>query len=442
MATTAPARPVSVPEAARVGRAPSPRASVGRRVWRRVRPVLFWTHLAVGIATGAVVLIMAFTGVLLTYQRQMTEWSAGSQAGARPTTDAARLPLDTLLARARAAAPEGSRPTALTVRADPDAPVSVGVGTRHNVYVNAYTGAVAEASPRLRKFFVDAERWHRSLATGESLRDKVGVTVTGACNLAFLFLVLSGLFLWWPRQWTWRAFRAVLLFQRRANGRQRDWNWHHVLGIWSAPALAAVVFSGVFISYQWPQRLVQRITGSPVPAEAERGGGGGGAARGGEGRGAGRAEGGAERRAGGEGAADARPPVAGAPLDTLWTRAAREVPGWYSVQLRLPRPDDARVTATVSRTSAMRPDQRVTITLDAASGAIHEQQRYENFDSARKFRSWMRGLHTGEVAGVAGQTIAGLVSAAAVVLAYTGFALTFRRLRSSLARRGRSAAAA
>jgi uncharacterized iron-regulated membrane protein len=430
MATSAPPRlePVADPAAApaRARRSPADRGSAARRLWRALRPVLFWAHLAVGIATGAVVLIMSFTGVLLTYQRQITEWSAGSQAGVRPAADAPRLPLDTLLARARAAAPEGARPTALTVRADPNAPVSVGVATRHNVYVNAYTGAVAEASPRLREFFLDTERWHRSLATGESLRDATGATVTGACNLAFLFLVLSGLVLWWPRQWTWRAFRAVLLFQRRANGRQRDWNWHHVLGIWSAPALAAVVFSGVFISYQWPQRLVQRVTGSPAPAEAERAG----PAR--EGRGGAR----------GEGAASARPAVASAPLDTLWARAAREVPGWYSVQLRLPRPGDGRVTATVSRTSAMRPDQRVQLTFDASGGTIRERQRYEEFDSARKFRSWMRGLHTGEVAGVAGQTIAGLVSAAAVVLVYTGFALTWRRLRTSLSRRGRTRATA
>jgi uncharacterized iron-regulated membrane protein len=383
------------------------------------------------------VLIMSLTGVLLAYQRQLTEWSAGVSAPVAPAPGAARLPLDSVLARAAAAAPPGGRPTALTVRAEPGAPVSVGVGTRHNVYVDPYTGAVREASPRLRKFFVDAERWHRSLATGESLRDAVGVTYTGACNLGFLFLILSGTLLWWPRQWSWRAFRAVLLFQRRAGGRQREWNWHHVLGIWSAPALAAVVFSAVFISYQWPQRLVQRLTGSPAPAAAGEGPRAEGpraeGPRAGERGGAPNASPDASPDGGRGGEAVAAAPRAS--LDSLAAASARELPGWYSVQLRIPRPADPRVTATVSATSAMRPDRRVTVTLDARTGAVREAQRYDELDSARKFRSWMRGLHTGEVAGLVGQTIAGLASAAAVVLVYTGIALSLRRLTSRLARR-------
>jgi hypothetical protein len=45
----------------------------------------------------------------------------------------------------------------------------------------------------------------------------------------------------------------------------------------------------------------------------------------------------------------------------------------------------------------------------------------------RRARSFLRFAHTGEVGGLAGQTIAGLVSAAGAVLVYTGLALTLRR---------------
>jgi hypothetical protein len=47
----------------------------------------------------------------------------------------------------------------------------------------------------------------------------------------------------------------------------------------------------------------------------------------------------------------------------------------------------------------------------------------------------LRFAHTGEVAGIAGQTLAGVVSAGASVLVYTGLALTWRRFRAWQARR-------
>ena len=40
-----------------------------------LRRVLFWAHLAVGVCAGLMILTMSVTGVLLTYERQLIEWS-------------------------------------------------------------------------------------------------------------------------------------------------------------------------------------------------------------------------------------------------------------------------------------------------------------------------------------------------------------------------------
>jgi uncharacterized iron-regulated membrane protein len=64
---------------------------------------------------------------------------------------------------------------------------------------------------------------------------------------------------------------------------------------------------------------------------------------------------------------------------------------------------------------------------DAASA------RWEGFEAqspGRRARSILRFLHTGEVLGIAGQTIAGLVSLGGVFLVWTGLALTWRRFRA------------
>lgn len=48
--------------------------------------------------------------------------------------------------------------------------------------------------------------------------------------------------------------------------------------------------------------------------------------------------------------------------------------------------------------------------------------------SGQRARRIIRFLHTGEVFGLWGQTIAGLVSFAALLMVWTGFALAYRRL--------------
>lgn len=376
-----------------------------RGPWAIVRATLFWAHLATGVVAGAVVLVMSATGVLLTYQRQMTAWAGGTVT---PPPGAARLPLDTLVARAGASA-AGARVTGVTLRADPRAPVAVGVEPRRTVLVDPYTGAVLAGGPRLRAFFAEVERWHRSLAVGPSVRAPLGVKLTGAANLAFLFLLCTGLVLWWPRRVTWRSVRAVLVPTFRARGRARDWNWHHVLGLWSAPVLLLVVGSAAFISYSWPGALTARLLGGqPARPEAPRAGG--------------------ERR-------EATGPALTADLDSVFAHAAAAAPGWQSLQLRMPPAGEGRATLTASATASNRPDGRTMVTVDARSGAVVRTQPYARLATAQQVRAWVRPVHTGEAAGVVGQTLAGLVSLAGVVLVWTGLALTWRRFRSRWLRR-------
>ncbi len=60
----------------------------------RLRSILFWLHLPLGVIAGAVILIMSVTGVLLTYQRQITAWA--DMRGYRVERAAQRLPADVL----------------------------------------------------------------------------------------------------------------------------------------------------------------------------------------------------------------------------------------------------------------------------------------------------------------------------------------------------------
>jgi uncharacterized iron-regulated membrane protein len=205
-----------------------------------IRSTIFWVHLVCGVAAGLVVLMMSVTGVILTYERQIVAWADRTTYPA-PTPDAQRLQLEQLVDAAKQSRPE-LVPTTILLRNELDAPVVLGAGRNGSLLVDPYSGAVADPGAEgLRRFFAAVTGWHRWFnATGESRA--TARMITGASNLAFLFLILSGMYLWLPRIFKWAAFKTPLLFNGKATtAKARDFNWHHVFGIWSAIPLAIVV---------------------------------------------------------------------------------------------------------------------------------------------------------------------------------------------------------
>src|SRR5215210_8478785 len=112
------------------------------------RKIMFWSHLAAGVAAGVVILIMSVTGVLLTYQRQIQRWAdVRGYNVSRPTADASRLPVEALLSKAREA--RRAAPSGVTLYSDAASPATVAFPGGRTLYVNPYTGeALGEGSPR------------------------------------------------------------------------------------------------------------------------------------------------------------------------------------------------------------------------------------------------------------------------------------------------------
>jgi uncharacterized iron-regulated membrane protein len=75
------------------------------------------------------------------------------------------------------------------------------------------------------------------------------------------------------------------------------------------------------------------------------------------------------------------------------------------------------------------------LTLDRASGQVITYEAFADQSLGRRLRSISRFAHTGEVLGIPGQTIAGLATAGATVLVWTGLALAWRRWRAWMKRR-------
>lgn len=400
------------------------------------RKVLFWMHLTAGLFAAIVVVIMSVTGVLLTYELQLQQWEAGGTVAVPASPETERLPLEALIAAGGSAQKEP--PSTIAVSSDPSQAVTLSWGRDATVMVNPYTAEVLPEGPTtIRDSLSKLRTWHRWLGQEGESRD-FGKSITGVCNMAFLFIVVSGLYLWFPRKWSLSNFKAVSFFRGGLAGKARDFNWHNVIGVWSMVPLFFIVFSGAVISYPWVSDLVYTAFGEEPPVRRE--GGPGGPPRGGSGEaGRGGRPGGGSPEAGRQAGA-AEPEAAPLSLDdfdfaAFLASADAAAPDWRTVRITLPKSAEEPVAMAVDRGSGRQPHLQSTLTLDGKTGQVLKTEVFGDQTPGAQARRLLRFAHTGEVGGVLGQTLAGLVSAGAVVLAYTGIALAWRRFRAWIARR-------
>lgn len=366
------------------------------------RKSLFWLHLVAGVVAGVVILVMSVTGFLLMYERQIVAFAERDTfTSAAPGT--VRLTPEELLAKQKEGAP---LPASITLRAEEGAPVSFSYGREKTVFINPYTGADLGEGTQLRVFFHEVTDWHRWLAN----RD-IGKPLTGVSNAAFLFLAISGIYLWWPRKWKWSSIKSTVFFKQTHTSKARNFNWHNVVGIWSAPVLIILTATGMVFSYQWANNLVYTLTGTEAPAP--RGGGGGPGGPGG---------GGGGRR---QGPPESTIPAIG--LSPFFATIKEKAPNWESITLTLPSKQAKAVSVSFATAIDPHPYARNSATLKANDASVDKWEDYASQNAGRKARSWVRGLHTGEAFGLLGQTIAGLASAGGALLVWTGLALSWNR---------------
>ncbi|MBL8112392.1 MAG: PepSY domain-containing protein [Acidobacteria bacterium] len=376
-----------------------------------VRKILFWSHLVAGVSAGLVILVMSATGVLLAFEKQIVAFADRGFRSSPPAANAPSLGPEKLLPSLLAARADAI-PTSMTFRRAADAPVAVGLPKGRVVYLDAYDAHVlGEGSTSVRGFFDAVTDLHRWLALSGEGR-KTARLVTGVSNLVFLFIVLSGLYLWMPRVWTKVSVRAITWFRGGLQGRARDFNWHNTIGIWCAIPLAVVVVSAVPISFTWGSDLVLRLAGEEPQKRPTQTANAGGASRG-----------------------PAQPdPAAWRGLDAAIAKARLQDPEWRALTVRLAGSAQAPLVVNVDSGTGGQPQKRGQLTVDRDTGEVTKWAPFSAGSAGRRARGWLRFLHTGEALGLLGQLVAGVASLGGTVLVWTGIALALRRLARKLSK--------
>lgn len=213
-----------------------------------MRKLLLKLHLWTGLAAALPLIIVGVTGALLVYGEEIDR--AVDPQLFYVTPGAERLPAQVLLDRVQAAYPT-ERFVGCSPPAESDRSYMFYSTSRNYMYVDPYTGRVLGAKALhtgvRRKMFL----LHSQLMAG-----KVGHTIVVASTIISIFLIVTGIVLWWKFK--------IFGVKWRAGWWRLNFDLHSVLGLYSAVVFLVLSLTGVAIAYDaavYP--VILRMSGAP-----------------------------------------------------------------------------------------------------------------------------------------------------------------------------------
>lgn len=395
-----------------------------------MRNGLFQIHWFLGITAGIVLAVVGATGGLMSFERKIMEVISPDIVRVQVSGD--RLTPDAIAKRFRDQRP-GERVEQVTLWPDADRSALVRVappeGQRRGdaIYVNPYTGELLGKITG-EQFFRTVRSLHRwLLIPSEPDGINIGRQITGFSAFALVFFALSGLYLRWPRRaLNWRNWFRI---DFSLKGRNFYWALHSVIGTWVILMYLLMALTGLTWSYSWYKSGASLLlTGEPVQ-DRRAFGGPGGQQGGRDGRGSGRDGGGQHEHAA---------PVM---IDAAWQTFATVAENNYKfASISFPRSDKDPVMVNYVTPNATNDRQRSSMTIDAASGEVVNDQPYKPIEPlGKRIYQGIYELHTGEWFGTPGLIINMVASFLMPLFTITGFLLYFDRRKKK--RSSKSAAA-
>lgn len=217
-------------------------------------------HLWMGLISGLVVFIVSITGCIYVFQneiRHLTQPWLKVEAQDQPYVSPAKL-----LEVAQKIYPNRT-PSGLTYGSNSES-AAVGFDQFKQgsnfavVFMNPYDAKVLKAyvPDDHFDFFEFIENGHRNLW----LPPAIGRKVVGISILIFLFLLLTGLVMWWPKKWKKPFLRKALTIKWNARFRRVVHDLHNVLGFYSLIFAFLLAATGLFYSFKWFENGIYYVT--------------------------------------------------------------------------------------------------------------------------------------------------------------------------------------
>ena len=176
------------------------------------------------------------------------------------------LPIEQLLEKVTATLPDSVSVTSVSISSDSERAYQVNLSKprRASLYVDQYTGEVKGKSER-SGFFMFMFRMHRWLLDSMNPGNEGifwGKMIVGVSTLLFVFVLISGIAIWWPR--TRKTLKNSLKISTK-KGWKRFWYDLHVAGgMYSLIFLLAMSLTGLTWSFPWYRAAFYKVFGVEV----------------------------------------------------------------------------------------------------------------------------------------------------------------------------------
>jgi uncharacterized iron-regulated membrane protein len=372
-----------------------------------------WTvHRWLGLASGAVVFVVALTGAMYAFAPEINELYLHRHARVRSPAGVPPMPASALVARAEAAAERAAGPLApgtrrwLALSAAPDRSAvytvaPAGSSAWYEVYVDRHRGQVLLVRDMRWDPLGVILRAHQTLL----LPAEIGRWVVGIAVLLFVPSLVTGLVLWFPRRpgdlRRAGALRRRLTVDPRRRLPRVNYDLHRILGVYALLAALTLALTGLVWSFSWVDRAVYWIAtggGTPPAAVPWR--------------------------------SDGIVTAAGAAaaVDRALDAAGRAFPGADRLDAALPAGPTGglSVCATPMAGLSYRTD---CLWFDGSKGRQIGAERYRDQNAGDRLRAMNHDVHVGRIAGVPGRLVAFAASLVAASLPVTGTLIWWNRRR-------------
>ena len=389
-----------------------------RKIFRNI-------HLWLSIPFGILITLICFSGAALVFEKEVMELCHRDLYFVKKV-EAAPLPMEQLMAKVAATLPDSVSVTGVNVSSDPERAYQVMLSKprRASMYVDQYTGEITGKYERA-PFFNFMFRMHRWLL--DSMKQDGGIfwgkMIVGTSTLMFVFVLISGVVVWWPR--TRKALKNSLKIVAN-KGWRRFWYDLHVV------FLLAMALTGLTWSFQWYRTGFYKTFGVEVQPSMGHGNAAANAtAKGGkpdgkpEGReGHGERSGNRGERPAGEGG---RPEGRGAHRrspyihwEQVYEQLAQANPGYKQISV-----SDGSASVAFNRFGNQRATDRYKF--NPRNGEITEATLYKDLENSGKIRGWIYSVHVGSWGGMLTRILTFIAALIGASLPLTGYYLWIRK---------------
>lgn len=350
-------------------------------------------HLYLGLAAGLVIMTTCLTGAALVFEKELQQLIYPERYQVKVSGD--RVSISQLSDALFQSVPD-AKISSVKVYADPERSVEISYSQHPEAgntlaFMNPYSGELISLYTYRNTFFYSVFALHRWLLAGDA-----GKLIVGISTSIFLFILITGIILWWPG--SKKKLRQRLKLKWNGGWKRINHDLHIVIGFYSAIFLFAFAFTGLAWSFQWFNDGIYRITGT----ENKR----------------------------------PDPPLSAydinahsLSIDAIHEIVRKEIADVHYYTLNLPKDSIASFGITALASSPVHEKATDQYFFDQYSGSLIGTALYKDRNLGQRVRSTFYPVHVGSIGGITGRIIAFLACAAGVIFPVTGVIMWINRLK-------------